>query len=58
MLNDEARDIKYFALNDIPKNTSPRQVGRIQDYFSGNQELVLKVQYGKGSIELLKEGKL
>ncbi|MDP2656414.1 MAG: NUDIX hydrolase [bacterium] len=32
-LNDEVKDIQYFALGDIPKNTSPKQVERIKDLF-------------------------
>lgn len=56
-LNDEADRIEYFAIQDIPPNTSPKQVGRIKDFFQ-YQDLVLKNQTGKSSIELIKEGKL
>ena len=55
ILNDEAKDIQYFALDDIPKNTVPKQVERIHDFFSPNKEMVMKIQTGKGCIELIKE---
>lgn len=57
-LNDEAKDIQYFALDDIPKNTVPKQVERIHDFFSPNEATVMKIQTGKGCMELIKEGKL
>jgi hypothetical protein len=28
-LNEEAKDIQYFSLHDIPQNTSTKQVERI-----------------------------
>lgn len=56
--NEEADQIKYFSLDDIPENTSPRQVERIKDYFDNPNQLCMKKQFGKGSIELIKEGKL
>jgi len=54
-LNDEARDIKYFDLNHFPKNTSPRHVERVNDYFSESRDVILKTQDGRPSVELLKE---
>ncbi len=57
-LNAEARDIKWFALEEIPKNTPPKQVERIKDLFDNKEEVVMKIQIGKGAIELIKEGKL
>lgn len=56
-LTDEADKIEYFKLEDIPKNTSPKQVERIKDYFSGDKTC-FKAQTGPSSIELIKEGKL
>ena len=53
-LNEEARDIKYFSLNEIPPNTSERQVERIKDLFNDGNELTMKIQAGKSSVELLK----
>ncbi len=57
-LNEEAKDIQYFSLHDIPKNTSAKQVERIKDLFEQGNEVIMKVQTGKSSIELIKEGKL
>ena len=57
-LNDEAREIKWFALEEIPQNTPPKQVERIKDLFENKEEMVMKIQTGKGAIELIKEGKL
>jgi ADP-ribose pyrophosphatase YjhB (NUDIX family) len=57
-LNDEAKDIKWFALDEIPHNTSPKHIERIKDLLEDKQETIMKVQGGKSSIELIKEGKL
>jgi len=56
-LNEEADRIEYFAISDIPHNTSPKQVERINDVIK-EKEIVYKNQTGKSSIELIKEGKL
>lgn len=57
-LNTEADQITYFAVDKIPHNTSPRQVTRIKEFLENQEELVLKNEEGKSSIELLQEGKL
>lgn len=57
-LNEEARDIQYFSFSKIPKNTSLHQVERIQDLLENKDGILLKVQTGKSSLELIKEGKL
>lgn len=58
-LSDEADSIEYFAINEIPKNTSPKQVERIKDVLDeGIKKPVMKKQSGQSSIELLKLGKL
>ncbi|MDP1883939.1 MAG: NUDIX domain-containing protein [Candidatus Moranbacteria bacterium] len=57
-LNDEADKIKYFALNDIPSNTSPKQIERIKDVLEGPDGVVAKTQSGKSSFELINEGLL
>lgn len=57
-LNDEAKDIKWFAFDEIPHNTSPKQVERIRDLLEDRSEVVMKVQTGKTSIELIREGRL
>lgn len=43
-LNEEARAIEYFDLENIPANTSSRQVERIHDYFNEKKKLWLKIQ--------------
>ncbi|MFA5023062.1 MAG: NUDIX domain-containing protein [Candidatus Paceibacterota bacterium] len=57
-LNNEAKDIKWFAFDEIPKNTSPKQVERISDLLKNPTGLIMKVQEGESSIELIKQGKL
>jgi 8-oxo-dGTP diphosphatase len=54
---DEADEIKYYKLNDIPRNISAKQLERVRDALN-NDNLVLKVQKGPASIELIKQGKL
>ena len=56
-LNDEVDRIEYFKLDEIPGNTSPKQVERIKDALESSQ-IVLKVQKGPSSVDLLKQGKL
>ena len=57
-LNKEARDLKYFALNHIPKNTVPKQVERLSHYFKNKEKVYLKKQQGKSSIDMVKAGNL
>lgn len=58
-LTDEADKIEYFSIDDIPKNTSPKQVERIKDIlFEKNKTLIMKIQEGPTSVELIKKGKL
>ncbi|MCX6807584.1 MAG: NUDIX domain-containing protein [Patescibacteria group bacterium] len=57
-LNDEADHIEYFAFDDIPKNSVPKQVERIRDALSNKRKLIMKAQFGKRVIDLIKEGKL
>jgi len=56
-LSDEVDRVKYFTIDDIPKNTSPKHIERIKDLVN-SKELVLKEQFGQSSIELVKQGKL
>lgn len=56
ILNDEAKDIKYFSLNEIPENTVQKQVERIKDFFENKDKTILKIQQTeKSTIDLLKE---
>jgi len=57
-LNTEAKEIKYFLPDQLPKNTSPKQVERIKDLFENKQQPIMKIQTGQSSIELIKAGKL
>lgn len=57
-LNEEAREIKYFDKDNLPENTSWKQVERIKDYFDKNRKIVImKNQYGQWSIEKIKQWK-
>ncbi len=42
--SDEADEIRYFRLEEIPPNTSSKQVERIRDILLGRDPVVLKVQ--------------
>ncbi len=57
-LNDEADQIEYFSLDKFPSNMSPKQVERIKDALEYPDDVIFKIQTGKSSIELIKEGKL
>ena len=57
-LNDEADQISYFGLENIPENFSPKQLERLKDYFSDPEKTHYKMQEGKLSIQLIQEGKL
>lgn len=57
-LTNEADEIEYFALEEIPQNTSPKQIDRIKDILNNPNKLVTKKHTGKSSIELIKEGLL
>lgn len=57
-LTDEADKIDYFEIGQIPKNSSPKQVERIKDYFTDKTKTFYRVQTGPSSIDLVKEGKM
>ncbi len=57
-LTDEADKIEYFEVGQIPKNTSPKQVERTNEYFSDKSKTHFRVQTGPSSIDLIKEGKM
>ncbi len=57
-LNNEADQLEYFALNQIPHNMSAKQLERLNNYFADKTTTRFKTQTGPSSIELLKEGKL
>ena len=47
-LNNEAKDLRYFSLDEIPENTLSKQVARIKHFFTQKDELVLMEQYDNG----------
>ncbi len=57
-LNSEADSLKYFAFDDIPHNASPKQVEKVKDVLGNSSEVIMQVQTGKSSIQLIKEGLL
>lgn len=57
-LTDEAERIEYFSLERIPKNTVPKQVERIQDFYSDRKGTHYRVQSGPGAKELIRQGRL
>lgn len=57
-LSRESDKIEYFEIDKIPQNTVIKQVERIKDVMRNPDDVILKVQTGKTSIELIKEGKL
>jgi len=57
-LNEEASAIEFFAIEDIPINTSPKQVERIKDYYEDKASFIMKEQQGKSTVELIEDGEL
>ncbi len=45
--SDEADEIEYFPVDDLPKNISPYQVERIEDAVENHNEIIFKKQYKK-----------
>ena len=50
--SDEADSVGYFALEDLPPNTAPKQVERIRDALAGGT-VAVRVQAGPGIRDLL-----
>lgn len=57
-LTDEADKIEYFEVEQIPNNTSPKQVERVKEYFQDKNKTYFRIQTGPSSIDLVKEEKL
>jgi len=57
-LTDEADRIEYFSLERIPRNTVPKQLERIEDFFSDRMGTHYRVQTGPGARELIRQGML
>lgn len=56
--SNEADQIDYFAVGEIPNNTVPKQVERIKDALAEKNKTQMKVQVGTSSIDLVKQGRL
>ena len=50
-VSDEADRVEFFAAESVPPNTLPKQVERIRDALSQPNQVVMKVQRGRPSIE-------
>jgi ADP-ribose pyrophosphatase YjhB (NUDIX family) len=55
---DEADRLEYFEMDKLPRNTSPKQVERIRDVLKFPDQVVMKVQKGPSSVELVERGEL
>jgi len=54
-LTDEADQIEYFALNDLPANTIPKHVGRIRDAAAQYAEPIFRQQTSPSTREFLRQ---
>lgn len=52
---DEADESRYFQVNAIPFNTSPKQIERIHDALSGDMQPVFRLQAGPSSREWVRQ---
>ena len=55
---DEADKIEYFEVGQIPQNTAPKQIERIEDYLADKTKTYYKLQTGPSSIDLIRSGKM
>lgn len=54
--SDEADDIRFFSLQELPVNTIPKQVQRIRDAVLPLQQPVLCTQRGPSTRQLMEQG--
>lgn len=54
--SDEADQVAFFPIDQLPRNTSPKQVERIHDAPREADQTVLKTQTGPSSRDLLRSG--
>lgn len=54
--SEEADEVCFFAVDQLPRNTSPKQAERIHDALEKVDRTVLKVQAGPSSRDLLQGG--
>lgn len=57
-LNEEAKEIKYFSIDALPKNTPPKNVERIEDALKDGHEVVMRIQTWQSTMERFHGGKL
>jgi len=56
IISDEADEIGFFAFNDIPINTAPKQITRVKDALDNSEKTVMRRQAGRPSLKLIEEG--
>jgi 8-oxo-dGTP diphosphatase len=54
-VSDEADESRYFQVNAIPPNTTPKQVERIHDAIDGDAQPIFRTQTGPSSREWLRQ---
>lgn len=52
--SNEADLIKYFSVEELPKNMSLKQIERIKDALTEKDKTILKIQIGPSSIDLIR----
>jgi 8-oxo-dGTP diphosphatase len=57
-LSEEADELKYFPVNKLPREMFPKQAERVRDAVKNPKKVVMKVQKGPSSVELVKVGRL
>lgn len=57
-LSDEADQVAYFSIHNLPKNMPPKQRERILDALQPYSGIIYKTQLGPSSIDLLARGEL
>ena len=55
ILNEEANEIQYFDIDNLPENIPLKHIERILDASERNVETLFKIQEGKSSLEFLKK---
>jgi len=55
---EEADRVEFLPPDSLPPNTLPKQVERIHDALACSDQVVMKVQGGKSSADLIREGNL
>ena len=54
-LNEEAKELRYFSIKEIPSNTIPKQIERINDYINNDKEIIMKKQIGRSVKEMIRD---